>query len=718
MGSRKGMALPLDADGRSPMNEREKENIPEDGVEEIFLNALDYESGPARESFLRTSCAGKAGLRAAVDAMLRDHEGATTLFRDTARECVGAKDDLVNDVVKSTAPVGPYRIIRLLGEGGGGTVYEAEQETPIHRVVALKILKPGTDARRFLALFEAERQTLALMEHPNIARVLDAGTTADDRSYFVMDLVHGVKITEYCARNALPIAERLHLMRQVCSAVQHAHNKGIIHRDLKPSNILVTNVDGVAIPKVIDFGIARAVVRPVQDCGDSAPANQWIGTPAYMSPEQFADAADIDTRSDVYSLGVVMYELVAGKPPFDDGLLTDAGPEEIRRKISERTPPRLASHGRRDNQGPVGELDCIVFKAMERDREKRYPTVQALSADIGRLLRGDPVEAHPPSHIYRMRKLVLRNRLASATITAAVIALVAGCTTSTLLYLRAKAAEREQTRLRAYSEEREHVTKAAILIMQGRISEADMEVRKMGGILTQPSLEATNVFRELAVWSAINGDWKTSADRWLALSRVNRFDDSDMTDHATRDLLPIAPTLVTIGDLKRYHEFQQLLIDRLGKTTNPVAAEHVLKLCLQKPASPALLTELAYVAGVAESSMTGDIGTPPKITLEAWRCLALGLWNYRNGRYAQAIQWCDRTLLWKDENLARKTQAIIIRAMALRATGDYELAKTDLNEARDIYARRFSQPHELNSEGSWYDWLNANILFDEVGSMP
>jgi serine/threonine protein kinase len=686
-------------------------------AEEIFLGALELAPGALREDFLRQSCAGDEALLQAVRELLRDHEAATDLFRESARQIVDEGDALPDESTPPGTRIGPYRILRQIGEGGSSSVYEAGQEEPIRRTVALKILKADTDTQRFVSLFETERQTLALMEHPNIARVLDAGRTEDDRPFFTMDLVHGTRITQYCEDHRLPVGERLLLMRQVCAAVQHAHNKGVIHRDLKPSNVLVEQVDGVAIPKVIDFGIARASALPV-DPGESGPARvQWIGTPAYMSPEQFGSPEDIDTRSDVYSLGVVLYELVAGRPPFDNNALLLCPPGEISRRIREESVPPPSSWRKMAGTGSAHELDCIILKAIEKDRDRRYLTVQDLSSDLDRFLRGEPLEAHPARRIYRLRKLILRNRLATASIVAVVLALATGFSTSTLLYFRARAAEREQAHLRAESEEREHVTKAAIFIMQGKFPEADAEVAKMGGVLTQPSLEATNVFRELGVQNAIRENWKTSADRWLALSRVNHFDESDLTDHATRDLLPIAPTLVRVGDHKRYAEFQDLLIRRLGKTDDPVAAEQVLKLCLQAPASPSLLARLKPVAQVAEASLSADFDSPPANRLEAWRCVALGLWHYRGGRYDEAVRWCSRTLLWgeKDDDIARTTNAILLRGMARRAAGDFAGADGDFALAKGLYVRRFSLPHELNTNGSWYGWLTNLNFFTEAG---
>ncbi len=327
------------------------------------------------------------------------------------------------------AVIGRYKLKQQIGEGGFGAVYLAVQEAPVRREVALKIIKLGMDTEQVIARFEAERQALALMEHPNIAKVLDAGATDTGRPYFVMELVRGVPITEYCDQQEMPFRERLDLFMQVCGAVQHAHQKGIIHRDIKPSNVLVTQVDDKPSPKVIDFGIAKATQQRLTEQTMFTEFGQFIGTPAYMSPEQ-ADASgvDIDTRSDIYSLGVLLYELLTGAPPFDIKTLRKAGLGEIQRIIREVEPPRpstrlsglgaeLETVARQRSIEPKklgtflrGDLDWIILKALEKDRVRRYESASGLAADIQRYLVDEPVEAGPPSKVYRFRKFVRRHR--------------------------------------------------------------------------------------------------------------------------------------------------------------------------------------------------------------------------------------------------------------------------------------------------------------------
>ncbi len=340
--------------------------------------------------------------------------------------------------------IGPFRILQQLGEGGFGSVFEAEQEQPVRRRVALKVIKLGMDTREVIVRFEAERQALAMMDHPHISKVLDAGATESGRPYFVMELVKGESITYYCDKHKLPIEARLHLFEQVCAAVQHAHTKGVIHRDLKPNNVLVSTQDNAAFAKVIDFGIAKATSGRLTDKTMFTEANLMMGTPAYMSPEQAEGSADIDTRTDIYSLGVILYELLTDSTPLDSNTLRSAGYAEVQRIIREVDPPlpsaRLSQstiiHSDvaakrqvepRKLTGLVrGELDWIVMKAIEKDRLRRYETPAALAADVRRYLDGEAVLAAPPSTTYRMRKYVARHKGAVAAVSLIAISLLVG----------------------------------------------------------------------------------------------------------------------------------------------------------------------------------------------------------------------------------------------------------------------------------------------------
>ena len=340
--------------------------------------------------------------------------------------------DLASAVAPGTTIGTRYRLLEVIGEGGMGTVWMAEQREPMRRMVALKLIKPGMASKAVLTRFGAERQALALMDHPNIAKVLDGGTTEDGRPYFVMELVRGIPLTQYCDERRLPVAARLDLFVQVCQAVQHAHQKGIIHRDIKPTNILVTEHDGRPVPKVIDFGLAKALQGPqaLTEHTMFTAFGAMVGTPLYMAPEQVGiNALDVDTRSDVYALGVILYELLTGSTPLEKQRFKQAAWEEICRLIREEEPPRpslrLSSsdalpsiaacrHTEPDKLGKLvrGDLDWIVLKALEKDRNRRYETANGLAVDIQRHLADEPIAARPPTSLYRFQKMVRRNKLA------------------------------------------------------------------------------------------------------------------------------------------------------------------------------------------------------------------------------------------------------------------------------------------------------------------
>ena len=372
----------------------------------------------------------------------------------------------------ASGQIGAYRLLQLLGEGGMGEVWLAEQKKPIHRTVALKLIKAGMDTKAVVARFETERQALALMDHPNIARVFEAGSTAQGRPYFVMEYVPGLPLTEYCDKRRMTLKERLELFVQVCDGVQHAHQKAIIHRDLKPSNVLVVEQDNKAIPKIIDFGLAKATGRRLTDNTMFTEIGVMLGTPEYMSPEQ-ADQREqnIDTRTDVYSLGVILYELLAGVLPFEIKVLRAAGLEQILRVIREQEPlkpstrirslgPASAASAERRQEEPKsfirhlqGELDWVTMKALEKDRTRRYGSPAELSADIGHYLRNEPVLAHPPSSPYRASKFVRRHGWAVAAAVSAVVLLIAFAATMGF-QARRIAAERDRASRQAEAAQR------------------------------------------------------------------------------------------------------------------------------------------------------------------------------------------------------------------------------------------------------------------------
>jgi len=404
-------------------------------VARLFAAAVDLDPA-AREALLEKECRDDATLRAEVERLLRaDAAGDAGVGRaidGTASDLLGA-DTLVG------ARIGPYLILERLGEGGFGVVYRARQEQPLRREVALKVIKWGMDTREVIARFEAERQALALMDHPNIARVLDAGATEQGRPYFVMELVRGESITAWCDRRGLDTRARLGLFLPVCEALQHAHQKGIIHRDIKPSNVLVAGSDGAPVPKVIDFGIAKAVEQRLTERTIFTRHHQLVGTPQYMSPEQ-AGSGDIDTRSDIYSLGVLLYELLTGTTPFEPQRLAGSALDEIERIIREEDPPKPSSRLTDRvalSRSVRGDLDWIVVKALEKDRERRYDSASSLAQDVRRHLDDEPILAGPPSRAYRLGKFVRRHRVGVAAVTLVLLALCAGAAAAAAGFLEA-----------------------------------------------------------------------------------------------------------------------------------------------------------------------------------------------------------------------------------------------------------------------------------------
>jgi len=428
---------------------------------EIFNAARQLTDLAARRAYLDETCAGDATLRQKIEALLAAFDEAGSFLESPAAALTGVTELGLAQTQQPAEPeqsgtiIGRYKLLERIGEGGFGIVYMAEQQHPVRRKVALKVIKPGLDTRQVIARFEAERQALALMDHENIARVLDAGATDAGRPYFVMELVHGVPITEYCDRNQLAPRQRLELFVQVCRAVQHAHTKGIIHRDIKPTNVLVTLHDGVPVPKVIDFGIAKATGQQLTDKTLFTNFAQMIGTPLYMSPEQAEmSGTDVDTRSDIYSLGVLLYELLTGTTPLDKERFRKAAFDEVRRMIREEEPPRpstrlsesrdlLASISAQRHTEPAkltrlvrGELDWIVMRALEKDRTRRYETANGLARDIDRYLNDERVEACPPSASYRLQKFTRRYRMPIAVAAGFLLLLVAGTIISTWQAIR------------------------------------------------------------------------------------------------------------------------------------------------------------------------------------------------------------------------------------------------------------------------------------------
>jgi len=468
----------------------------------IFQDALDIDDPAERAAFVQRSCGDDEALRSQVENLLKAH-GQPGGFMARPAPAMVATIDLPSVAEAPGTVIDPYKLLEQIGEGGFGVVFMAEQLSPIRRKVALKVLKPGMDTKQVVARFEAERQALAIMDHPNIARVFDGGATPSGRPYFVMELVKGVPITEFCDQNHLTPRQRLELFVQVCHAVQHAHQKGVIHRDLKPSNVLVTVHDATPVVKVIDFGVAKAMGQELTDKTLFTGFAQMIGTPLYMSPEQAGQSGlDVDTRSDIYSLGVLLYELLTGTTPFTAERFKTAGYDEIRRIIREEEPARpsaristlgqaavTVSANRNSNPQALrrlcrGELDWIVMKCLEKDRNRRYESASGVAADVQRHLADEPVLACPPSAVYRLRKFVRRNQRVLGAV--ALTLVVAGATGfGAYKYLGAQtklSAERQRTeneqwlREQAIPELRRHIAEKNYIAAFDLAEEAERRV--------------------------------------------------------------------------------------------------------------------------------------------------------------------------------------------------------------------------------------------------
>jgi eukaryotic-like serine/threonine-protein kinase len=627
---------------------------PDSSDETIFAGAL-AQPAAERPAFLNRACASDPARRARIESLLRAHEGADAQFMATAPSSAPIVEPATGE------RIGRYKLLQKIGEGGCGVVYMAEQQEPVVRRVALKVIKLGMDTKEVVARFEAERQALALMDHANIARVFDGGATDTGRPFFVMELVRGVPITKFCDEQNLATTARLELFTQVCHAVQHAHQKGIIHRDLKPSNILVTLHDGTPVPKVIDFGIAKATQGRLTESTVFTAFEQFIGTPAYMSPEQAEmSGLDIDTRSDIYSLGVLLYELLTGRPPFDPKTLLSAGLDEIRRIIREVEPPKpstnfstlnaadSASVAKLRATDPAklsllisGDLDWIVMKALEKNRARRYDTPSEFAADIARHLGHEPVLARPPSTAYRLGKTIRRNKLAFAAGGAIAAALVVGLSVSTWMFFRerdarerAVAAELQQTALRRRADtDRERAVAAE---------------RHQSELRTQAERD-----RERAVAAE-----RTATDE-AAISRA-------VSSFLTDDLLRQADSTAQAGtdtapnpDLK-----MREALDRAGEKVGPrFKAQPATEAAVRSAIGAAYLGVGDFAKGVlhyerAVELRKAALGSEHRATLEAMSSLAAAY--HSHGKRAEAAALGTETLAAQRRTLGPEHPAVLL----------------------------------------------------------
>lgn len=712
----------------------------------ILEVALSLEEGVIRDEFVTRIYQADPGGLGEMRQLIDDAKSAAAYFIDARERRAEVAYDLASEWTAHPdrrpgaefelegpgAKLGNYRLVKRIGEGGGGVVYEAEQEEPIHRRVAVKIVRLGMNTESVIARFDIERQALALMDHPNIAKVFETGATATGRPFFIMEYVEGEKITTFCDEAGWDIRERLKIFMQVCDAIQHAHQKGIVHRDIKPSNILVSGT-GSNAPKVIDFGIAKAMdpeafSRPVETSHD-----QLFGTPVYMSPEQIdLTGLDIDTRSDIYSLGALLYEILTSCTLFEGKDFSTCGVSTIRniiltskirnpsQALAELEPDRLAAVAAARKGTPPqlirqirGDLDRIVMKAIDRDRTRRYSTVNSMILDVQRYLSNQPVTATPPSRLYLFGKFVRRNRLGFVAGNLVVLSLVAGLVISSTLYSRerkalseAEAARTEERRLRLQADARENVARVAILLDQGRTEEAEALRKKFPLDAVEPSLEAAYVFRQLGDWNATHGRWEEGAQCYKLLMQANRLDDpAKVLDRS--DMMAIAAMLMDYR-VEDYLVFREEVAEHYWEPKSKHQAEHLLKVCLIAPADDALLDRMAFAVKV--------LGDPKIAPLPSWAALSRGLYEFRSRNYDVALQFCLDGLNDRDIKDACRSSLQSVISMIEGGRGNTGEARKALELSRDIIAE--TRGKEYVRGGSippiWFDWIIADVLHREA----
>ncbi len=682
-------------------------------IEQIFTEAVSKPDAAAREVYLHQVCEGDTQLRLRVEELLAaDAEpGSFLLLPD--------EGSTVNFTPVSERPgttIGRYKLLEQIGEGGFGVVFMAEQEQPVRRRVALKVIKAGMDTRQVVARFEAERQALAMMDHPNIAKVFDAGATETGRPYFVMELVRGLPITEYSDEARLSTDERLGLFQSVCSAIQHAHQKGIIHRDLKPSNVLVTMHDDKAVPKVIDFGVAKATQGRLTEQTLFTEFRAMIGTPNYMSPEQaHMSGLDVDTRSDIYSLGVLLYELLTGTTPIDTKQVAQATYDDLRRIICEEEPPRpsarlstlteeqLTTLARQRHCEPTqlavslrSDLDWIVMKCLEKDRTRRYQTANSLAADVERYLKFEPVEACPPSAAYRLRKFVRRNKVAVVTAAAILISLSAAAGISTRLYLR----EREA---RWQAEIGSAIFDVANPFRNQSQEEAEQSLASLKPhSLQMDARNRAKFYYRLGDLRARQGLWKESAEYYA--KGLEQQPDPLFFEPWHYYL----PALVQSGNVEAYHVARQVVVQRFAETTDPRTAECALQDCLITPWPDANFDKLERLADTALQAEDHW----------AWNYFQFGkaLLEYRRANYESALQY-TRRVISDGSDFYLLVSTTMVRAMALHQLGDAPGSRQELSYGLEFAQATMHRETRLRGDRLWHDWIIAHALMDEASEL-
>ena len=717
----------------------------------IMEVALSLDDPVARQAFLERVFVNSEAEKEEMTLLLKATDEAATFFLEAREQRANLTAAILSEThqgrppsprrfVDTDAPpekLGPYRLIARLGEGGGGVVYEAAQEHPIRRHVALKIVRMDVENKSALARFDIERQALAMMDHPNIAKVFDAGTTPSGKPYFAMELVTGEPITSYCNRHKLDCAARLELFVLVCNAIQHAHQKGVIHRDIKPSNVIVTLQDGAHVPKIIDFGIAKS-----SGTTESITAHdQFFGTPAYMSPEQVAlTGIDVDTRSDIFSLGVLLHELLTGSTPLDCSSNPEPSFSQIRKSLltwemirpsehlAKLSPEKLRSLAEERGVPPAGlagyvkgDLDWIVMMALEKNRMRRYQTANGLAVDIKRFLTQQPIAAHPPSKTYVLAKFVRRNRLAFSTAVLLVTLLVGGLATTAALYERerkaameqlrlkneAQAARHEENRLRVQADARSNISRIAFLLDQGLIDEADSLRQQYPLSSIEPSLEAAAVFRSLGDWNAEHGRWTQALQCYQRLRQANRY-GSPQKILSGQDLMAIAAALLK-RDPKEYPPFREEVLALYTPAMGIVNAEHLLKVCLVHEAEPRIVESLRRDVDT--------MGDPRSAPFPAWAALSLSLYHLRMGDCGHALRASQFGLTSPERKSSCEASLEAVSAIVLAQMGSVGPAKEAFARARDLAARCDGKDFQrgLPVSPCWFDWAIAEVLIKEAG---